>query len=153
MTRGRFQPDDCRQPIRQALVDTLSGARFLDKIARVLVVEDEILVRLDLVYSLEGAGFSTLEAGSADEAITILEGRSDIRVVFTDIQMPGSIDGMALAHCVRKRWPPTILVVSSGRQRPAGNELPSKTAFLTKPYHPVELSRLLDRISAELLSW
>ena len=74
-----------------------------------LVVEDEALVRLDLAESLQAAGYKTVEAASADEAIAVLQSNSDIRVVFTDIQMPGAMDGLALSHYVRKRWPPTII--------------------------------------------
>jgi len=81
----------------------------------VLVVEDEPVVRLDLIGTLERAGFGTPEAGSAAEAIALIEGHPEIRVVFTDVQMPGTMDGIALANCVRERWPPTIIVVSSGR--------------------------------------
>lgn len=74
----------------------------------ILVVEDEALVRMDLVSTLEDAGFTAFEASSPKEAIDILEQHSEIRVVFTDIQMPGTMDGLELAHYVRKRWPTTI---------------------------------------------
>ena len=85
----------------------------------VLVVEDELLVRMGIVDDLEEAGFKTVEAGSASDAIRVLETRSDIRVVFTDIEMPGTMDGLALSHYVRHRWPPTIIVISSGKRRPS----------------------------------
>src|SRR5688572_5317424 len=81
----------------------------------VLVVEDEPLVRLDLETRLADTGYLVFEASSAAEAIAILERHPQIRVVFTDIQMPGDMDGLALARYVRDRWPPTIIVVSSGR--------------------------------------
>lgn len=71
-----------------------------------LVVEDEPLLRMNAVDMIETAGFQVLEAGSADDAIAILEKRDDIRVVFTDIQIPGSMDGLKLARAVRGRWPP-----------------------------------------------
>jgi two-component system, response regulator PdtaR len=116
----------------------------------VLVVEDELLVRLDLVAALENAGYQTLQAGSATEAISILETHAEIRVVFTDIQMPGTMDGIALAHCVRKRWPPTIIVVSSGKVRPATGELADDMAFLAKPYHPGKLAQVLSDVAARL---
>ena len=80
----------------------------------VLIVEDEPLVRLGAVQAIEDAGFEVIEAANADEAIRILENRSDIRVVFTDIHMPGSIDGLKLAHAVRDRWPPIKIIVTSG---------------------------------------
>ena len=85
----------------------------------VLIVEDEFLVRLTAVFLLEEAGFGALEAGSADEAIALLEARKDIRVVFTDINMPGSMDGLRLAHAIRHRWPPLLRepLVSGLRQQ------------------------------------
>ena len=79
-----------------------------------LVVEDDPLVRFDLAQSLEAEGYKTFEAGDAAEAIAVMEAKPEIRVVFTDIQMPGTMDGLALSHYVRKRWPPTIIVVSWG---------------------------------------
>jgi CheY-like chemotaxis protein len=75
------------------------------KTPAVLIVEDEPLVRLCAVDTVEGAGFEVIEAANADEAIRILESRSDIRVVFTDLHMPGAMDGLKLAHAVRNRWP------------------------------------------------
>jgi len=74
----------------------------------VLVVEDEPLIRSHLVAMLENEGCKTYEAGSAAEAIAILESNSKITVVFTDVQMPGTMDGIALARYVRERWPPTV---------------------------------------------
>jgi hypothetical protein len=70
-----------------------------------LVVEDELLLRLMAVDIVETAGFEALSAGTADEALAILEARADVRLVFTDVQMPGSMDGLRLAHAVRDRWP------------------------------------------------
>jgi CheY-like chemotaxis protein len=71
----------------------------------ILVVEDELLLRLMAVDIVETAGFEALSAGTADEALAILEARADVRLVFTDVQMPGSMDGLRLAHAVRDRWP------------------------------------------------
>jgi CheY-like chemotaxis protein len=84
------------------------------KRAVILIVEDELLIRLNAVEMVEEAGFEVIEAASADEAIAILEGRLDIAVVFTDIQMPGSMDGLKLAAAVRDRWPPIMIVATSG---------------------------------------
>src|SRR4029079_550967 len=84
------------------------------KPATVLVVEDESLIRMDIVDCLEEAGFLIAEASNADEAINILQSRADIRLVFTDIHMPGSMDGLKLAAFVRKRWPPIKIIVTSG---------------------------------------
>jgi CheY-like chemotaxis protein len=80
----------------------------------VLVVEDEPLLRMMAVEVVEEVGFVALEAGNADEAVALLESRSDIALLFTDINMPGSMDGLKLAHAVRGRWPPIkILLVSA----------------------------------------
>lgn len=116
----------------------------------ILVVEDEVLVRLDLVSTLEDAGYQTLEASSAAEAISILQRRPEISVVFTDIQMPGDMDGLALAHFVRERWPPTIIVVSSGRVQPAPGEMPENVWFLAKPYERRTLGSILSEVAAKL---
>ena len=105
----------------------------------VLVVEDEFLLRLHAVSLLEAAGFSTLEAGNADEAIAWLEARGDVRVVFTDINMPGAMDGLRLAHVIGHRWPPVGLVVTSGQMRVGEAEMPERGQFLNKPYSAMEL--------------
>ena len=81
----------------------------------VLIVEDEPILRLHAVDLVEEAGFTAIEAKSADEAIAILESRSDIMLLFTDVHMPGSLDGLKLAHAVRDRWPPIKIVVVSGQ--------------------------------------
>src|ERR1019366_2069715 len=78
----------------------------------VLIVEDESLTRLDAVEMAEAAGFAVVEASNADDAIRILESRNDIRIVFTDIDMPGSMDGLKLPRAIRNRWPPIQLIVT-----------------------------------------
>jgi two-component system, response regulator PdtaR len=98
----------------------------------VLIVEDEFLVRTDAVDSIEGAGFTVYEASNADEAIRILETHHGIRVVFTDINMPGSMDGLKLAHYVRGRWPPIKLIITSGHPLPADEDFPEGAAYFTK---------------------
>src|SRR6202166_3357391 len=103
-------------------------------LAVVLVVEDELLLRELAVEFIEDAGFVALEAGDADEAVALLEARSDIAVLFTDINMPGSMDGLRLAHTVRDRWPPIKIIVASGQRRPGPSDLPSNDIFLGKPY-------------------
>jgi CheY-like chemotaxis protein len=101
----------------------------------VLVVEDEGLVRLMAVDMLEDAGFAVIEASSADEAWTVLEDRGgDIGVLFTDIEMPGSMNGFALASRVAERWPHIRLVMTSGRCRPAKRDVPDHGKFVPKPY-------------------
>jgi CheY-like chemotaxis protein len=109
----------------------------------VLVVEDEFLLRMHAVSLLQEAGFDTLEAGSADEAITFLETRNDIRIVFTDINLPGSMDGLRLAHVIRHRWPPIELLLTSGHSRVRDEEIPDRGIFLAKPYDGGELVRTL----------
>jgi two-component system, response regulator PdtaR len=83
----------------------------------VLVVEDEAMIRLNAVMMLEDADVDTLEAGCADEAIVHLETNKRIQIVFTDIDMPGSMDGLRLAAAIRNRWPPIELVLTSGHVR------------------------------------
>lgn len=116
---------------------------------RVLVVEDEAVIRWDLAAMLAMSGFEVRQASSAAAAIDILESDREISVVFTDIQMPGAMDGLELARCVRKRWPPTIIVITSGNvvdptSMPVGSEL------LAKPYDSGALSAILNRIEAQL---
>jgi CheY-like chemotaxis protein len=109
----------------------------------VLVVEDEVLLRMNAVALLEKAGFGVLEAGSADEAIALLESRSDIRIVFTDINMPGSMDGLRLAHAIRNRWPPIELVLTSGQMLVGNDDMPARGLFLSKPYDPNRLVKVV----------
>jgi CheY-like chemotaxis protein len=113
----------------------------------VLIVEDELLIRLDAIEMIESAGFDTLEAGNADEAIAILAARPDIHVVFTDIQMPGSMDGLKLAHFVRDRWPPIKIIATSGHVHLKGYELPNGGRFLQKPYSAREVSAHLKDLT------
>lgn len=100
----------------------------------VLVVEDEPLLRILAVEAVEEAGFVAIEARDADEAVAVLESRSDISLLFTDIDMPGSMDGVKLAHAVRGRWPPIKILVVSGKVRLWPFELPSSSRFVGKPY-------------------
>lgn len=100
----------------------------------VLVVEDDPFVRMDAVDMVEEEGFLAVEASNAVEAIEILEARPDIRIVFTDIDMPGSMDGLALAWAVRDRWPPIHIIVASGHIRVASYDLPPNALFFAKPY-------------------
>ena len=112
----------------------------------VLVVEDEPIIRLNAVATIEDAGYVVVEASNADDAIQRLEARSDIRVVFSDIEMPGSMDGLKLIHAVRKRWPPVVLILASGRVSPLATDMPEKTVFLRKPYAEVELLKVLAAV-------
>ena len=100
--------------------------------ATVLVVEDEILIRELVAEELEEAGFTVITAKDADYAISILEARQDIHLVFTDIDMPGSMDGLKLAAAVRDRWPPVHIIITTGKVRPL--EIPANALFIPKPY-------------------
>ena len=100
----------------------------------VLVVEDEPLLRMLAVEVVEEAGFLAIEARDADEAVELLESRTDIILLFTDINMPGSMDGLKLAHAVRDRWPPIKILLVSGQQRLQSSDLPSNSCFVGKPY-------------------
>ena len=98
----------------------------------VLVVEDETLIRELVAEELEVAGYTVIIANDADQAIAILEARQDIHLVFTDINMPGSMDGLKLAAAVRDRWPPVHIIITSGKIRPL--EIPANALFIPKPY-------------------
>ncbi|MEJ5979574.1 response regulator [Novosphingobium sp. PS1R-30] len=111
------------------------------------MVEDEPLIRMLAVEMVEDAGFVAIEAVNADDAILILEARSDIRVVFTDIQMPGSLDGMRLAARVRDLWPPIEIIITSGNVTRDKVVLPSRAQFVPKPYRPAEVIGLLERMA------
>lgn len=113
----------------------------------VLVVEDEFLLRMNAVEMIEEAGFDVVEAGNADEAIAILEARPDIHVVFTDIQMPGSMDGLKLARFVRGRWPPIKIVATSGHHKYFDGDLPEGSIFLQKPYTSDKLAITLRKFA------
>jgi two-component system, response regulator PdtaR len=117
------------------------------KRALVLIVEDELLIRIDAVEMIEAAGFDVVQAGNADEAIKILETRSDIQLVFTDIQMPGSMDGLKLAAAVRGRWPPIKIVATSGHHAVRDGELPEGSTFLQKPYNAATVGRVLHEMT------
>jgi CheY-like chemotaxis protein len=114
----------------------------------VLIVEDELLLRMDAIDMIEAAGFEVIEAGNADEAIEVLESRRDITVVFTDIQMPGSMDGLKLARAVRGRWPPIKIVATSGHVEVSETDLPEGGRFLAKPYSSVQVAGVLRELTA-----
>jgi two-component system, response regulator PdtaR len=102
--------------------------------AVILVVEDEELARLIIADYLKDAGFTVLESSNAEDALALLEARSDVRAVVLDVVMPGTMDGIALAHRIYQRWPRIGLLVVSGREPPKVAQLPPGTGFLPKPY-------------------
>ena len=113
----------------------------------VLVVEDDFLIRMNAAEMIADAGFDVVEAASADEAIVILEDRLDITVVFTDIQMPGSMDGLKLAAAIRGRWPPISIIATSGLVDVRQDEIPEGGRFLPKPYSPEQIIRTLRELA------
>lgn len=116
----------------------------------VLVVEDDALLRAEAVDLCIEAGFTTYEARNADQAIHLLERHSDIRVLFTDIEMEGTMDGLKLAHAVRERWPPVSIMVTSGRRKVTKEDLPENGLFFAKPYPPDDIVKALNGIAAQI---
>ncbi|NQW52090.1 MAG: response regulator [Rhodospirillales bacterium] len=118
----------------------------------VLVVEDNHLILMSALDLVATAGYESVGAESADEAIAILEARSDVKLVFTDIEMPGTIDGAKLAHYIRNRWPPIHLIVASGKEIKDESQLPTGSTFFAKPYDNdtilAEMARMLRAIDA-----
>src|SRR5579871_3463749 len=109
---------------------------------KVLLVEDEPLILMDIELQLQGAGHDVVSVYNADRAIEVLAAQR-IDVILTDIDMPGSMDGLVLAAAVRKRWPPVRIVVMSGKKRPMRDELPQRARFIEKPVHA---RHLLDAV-------
>ena len=114
----------------------------------VLVVEDEFMIRAATAEAIRDAGFEVLEAANADQAIVILEDRGDIRVVFTDIHMPGSMDGAKLAHAIKDCWPPVRVIATSGRVAVDNLDLPDGTMLFPKPYRFDHIARTLRALTA-----
>lgn len=105
-----------------------------DETRVVLVVDDEVLLRLDATEALHHVGCATFEAGRAEEALEVLAQHPEISVLFTDINMPGAFDGMALAGEVHRRRPDVQLIITSGRERPCAADIPDDGQFIAKPY-------------------
>jgi CheY-like chemotaxis protein len=107
--------------------------------AVVLVVEDEMMLRMRAIDIVEDAGYTPLEATDAAEAVAILESRSDVVLMCTDIQMPGEMDGMDLAHVVHERWPTIGIIVVSGQLNLSDLDLPPHSRFFGKPLDAAEV--------------
>jgi two-component system, response regulator PdtaR len=112
----------------------------------VLIVEDEILLRLHAREVIEDGGFDVIEAKNADDAISILEQRNDVVLIFTDINMPGSMDGLKLTHFVKDRWPPIKIIATSGHARITADDLPEGSHFVPKPYLPTEIADAIHQL-------
>ena len=113
----------------------------------VLIVEDEFLLRMNAVDMVGAAGFEVVAAANADEAIEILEARHDVTVIFTDIQMPGSMDGLKLARAVRGRWPPIKIIATSGHADVRETDLPEGGRFVPKPYDSAQVAGVLRELT------
>lgn len=124
-------PWNLHRPSRERIQADMSIGS--NEVPNVLIVEDEMVLRMRAVDIVEDAGFRSVEAVNADEALSILESRSDISLLFTDIQMPGSMDGLKLAHAVHERWPSIKIILVSGQVKPTDAERPVNSRFFGKP--------------------
>jgi DNA-binding NtrC family response regulator len=111
----------------------------------ILIVEDEVLIRIIAADALEESGFKVLEAGNATEALGILDDHDEVAVLFTDINMPGDMDGLALARHVSHQRPEIKVVVTSGKQWLDSSSLPDDGVFLPKPYRASQLAAAMAR--------
>jgi CheY-like chemotaxis protein len=115
----------------------------------VLVAEDEELVRILVVEALRDAGLEVMEAMHAEAALSVLKQyAARIHVLFTDVQMPGAMDGLALAHHASRNWPRIALLITSARPRPDRAMLPARSRFLAKPYHHSHVVRHIRELAA-----
>ena len=114
----------------------------------VLVVEDEALIRMDIADQLEREGFFIFEAANADQAIVVLNAEPSVRIMFTDIDMPGSMDGLKLAAAVRERFPPVQIIVTSGHRMVEISEMPDGSVFFGKPYQHAAVMASMRQVLA-----
>ena len=115
---------------------------------KVLVAEDEPLIRVGMALVIEEAGYQVVEAGNTDDALKAIEVEGDVGLLLTDVDMPGSMDGIRLAHAVRNRWPSIRLLVISGKVGVRPGELPEGALFLSKPYQEPKLLDTLRLLTA-----
>jgi CheY-like chemotaxis protein len=116
--------------------------------ALVVVVDDDVFERMGASGMFLDAGYRVLEAGDADEALRFFETNADVRVLFTDVSMPGSMSGSDLAHQVAERWPGVGIILTSGRPRPL--KLPLSMLFHDKPYEPAAVLRQAMEMTTQL---
>lgn len=112
----------------------------------VLVVEDEPLILMDAMQSLEDAGFEALDAYDAEHALVVLQQRQDIDAVFTDVNIPGRFDGVQLARMVNERRPEVVIIVTSGAVMVQKSDLPEGGQFIPKPYRGEHVAKLIDEL-------
>ena len=116
---------------------------------RVLIVEDEFLIRLTLSEVLSDEGYEVLEAGSGDEALRLLEGAADVAVLLTDIQLPGSLDGRALVQRIRQERPDLPVIFMTGRPEAMGDQATgTHDLYIAKPYLPSEICQAVRKMLA-----
>lgn len=113
----------------------------------ILVVEDEPVLLMAASDLVENAGFEVVEAANAAQAVRILESRFDVRIVFSDIDMPSGIDGVKLAEIIRDRWPPIEIILVSGHRAPLAAELPARAVFFPKPYVERDIVAALRKLA------
>ncbi|GLS20959.1 hypothetical protein GCM10007874_39760 [Labrys miyagiensis] len=118
--------------------------QYMPAPSAVLVVEDDLLVLWYLIEQIEDQGLTVYGAPNADEAIKLMEAHKEIGVLLTDIEMPGSMDGLKLSHYVRGRWPPVKIFVTSGRSLPLQEHMPAGAIFFGKPFRQDDLQRVFD---------
>jgi len=114
----------------------------------VLVVEDEPLLRLAAMDMVEEAGYEAIPATDTTQAIEILESGVDVRIIFTDIDMPPGLDGLTLAAMVRDRWPPIEIIITSGHYAAREITLPPRCIFFSKPYRESEVVAAMKKLAA-----
>jgi two-component system, response regulator PdtaR len=137
--RIRVEESLCRDPDTGTLSAWIGSILMGQAKPVIHVVEDDALLRMHAAGLLEEQGYGVVEAANADAALKLLETRDDVRLLFTDIQMPGSCDGMDLARQVHARWPNILLVITSGQIKPTEAEIPDHGHFIGKPYRANEL--------------
>lgn len=125
----------------------MAGPRMSEPLV-VLVVDDEAILRMTAADMVEDAGFRALEAADADDAVRLLEARDDIRALLTDVDMPGTMNGIRLAAHVRDRWPLIKIIMVSGKVRLRPEDVPERAVFFSKPYVPRDLVKELRRLLA-----
>jgi len=116
--------------------------------ALIVVVEDDVFERMGASGMFLDAGYRVLEAGDADEALRFFDTNADIRLLFTDVSMPGSMSGSDLARHVAERWPRVGIIMASGRPRP--HKLPLNMLFHDKPYEPAAVLRQAREMTSQL---
>ena len=113
----------------------------------VLIIEDEPIQRMMALDFVEEAGFDAIEARDAADAISILETRPDIRIVFADIDMPHGVDGLKVAAAIRDRWPPIELIITSGKRSLKQDDIPARMVFFLKPYQVERVITAMQRLA------